>query len=78
MKLYTYIFVLIIVKVYRDLGAKHQHDINKRKHCVTFSGIWNKWCIGCRTDLTDNHDGAIAFKKYSKNMYINLFGIEIS
>ena len=30
--------------------------------CVGFSGIWNKWCIGCSTDLTDNHSGAIAYK----------------
>ena len=33
------------------------------ENCVAFSGIWNRWCIGCSTDLTDNHSGAIAIKK---------------
>jgi hypothetical protein len=35
--------------------------INER--CIAFSGIWNSWCIGCDVELTDNHNGAIAFKK---------------
>merc|ERR1712094_161506 len=31
--------------------------------CVAFSGIWGKWCIGCKEELSDKHDGAKAFKK---------------
>ena len=31
--------------------------------CVAFSGIWNSWCIGCKSELDDAHEGALAFIK---------------
>ena len=31
--------------------------------CVAFSGIWNSWCIGCKSELDEAHKGALAFIK---------------
>lgn len=31
--------------------------------CIAFSGIFGKWCIGCKEGLTHGHKGAKAFKK---------------
>ena len=31
--------------------------------CVAFSGIWNSWCIGCKSELDEAHEGALAFIK---------------
>ena len=35
----------------------------KNEKCVAYSAIWNNWCIGCDTALTETHAGAISFKK---------------
>ena len=36
---------------------------NEDENCVTFSGIWKRWCTGCNTEMTFNNNGTIAFKK---------------
>ena len=54
------------VFVLRNGDAQEQNcrrACNDDENCVAFSGIWNIWCIGCSVQLTENHNGAIAFKK---------------
>ena len=36
--------------------------------CIAFSGIWNSWCIGCKTELSAEHAGAVAFVKSGKSV----------
>ena len=36
-----------------------KHD----KDCVAFSGVYEKWCIGCKVALSSPHEGAEAFKR---------------
>ena len=31
--------------------------------CVAFSGIWNSFCIGCKSELDTPHPGTLAFIK---------------
>merc|ERR1719375_639788 len=33
------------------------------KECVAFSAQFGKWCIGCKEELSEKHEGAKAFKK---------------
>ena len=36
----------------------------KESNCVAMSGIWGKWCFGCKVALTTRHNRATeAFKK---------------
>ena len=35
----------------------------ENEDCVAYSVLFDNWCIGCRTDLTDNHSGTYAYKK---------------
>ena len=35
----------------------------KNEHCVAFSGIWDKWCVGCKVKLGTTHEGAISYMK---------------
>ena len=36
----------------------------EEKNCVAMSGIWGKWCFGCKVVLTTQHNLATeAFKK---------------
>ena len=51
----------------RDANEKNcKAKCAKNEDCVAFSGIWNQWCIGCDVKLDTKHQGALAFKKESK------------
>jgi len=43
----------------RNCYAFCKHD----KDCVAFSGVYEKWCIGCKVALSSPHEGAEAFKR---------------
>jgi hypothetical protein len=32
------------------------------ENCVAMSGIFGQWCMGCKTQLAADHEGAVAFK----------------
>ena len=42
---------------------KCKMECAKNEHCVAFSGIWNKWCVGCKAELSTIHEGTISYMK---------------
>ena len=40
-----------------------QVECSVRPNCVSMSGVWGIWCIGCNTNLDVKHDDAKAFVK---------------
>ena len=52
-----------ILRGVEALEKKCKDACEENSKCVTFSGIWNNWCIGCDFELTQDHKGAIAYKK---------------
>ena len=48
---------------------KCKRECQKDKDCLTFSGIWNKFCIGCKMELSVVHkDGpTVSFRKKGRD-----------
>merc|ERR1711904_664648 len=56
------------LRTFKMVGGKANEEACSKAcaddaECVAFSGIFGKWCIGCKEALSDDHKGAEAFKK---------------